>query len=418
MHGQLPNDQGQCFCEKEGRWLRAVNFYTYKDGSKPKMCKACLTMHIDNFDPETFLWLLKDFDVPWIEEEWVKIRDRAFAKAPLKMNGMSVFGKYLSQMKLTQHKNHTWADTERLQNQSIEARKARDEQYAEYVEKTEADLKEKLAAGEISEAEYKTLMPTPIQNKDLEPTPAESLYEAQSFPENNYVKVDLPDPTEELTTEDKLYLVMKWGKLYTVDELLTLEQDYNNMLNSFDIQDADTKNALTIICKLNLKANQALDAGDYDGFTKLSRELGNQRKLANFAASQRKKDQKDSEFADSVGEIVAYCEKNGHAIPRMEITEPLDKVDIIINDLKEYNKTLIYQDTALASQIEEYIKKREILEQQKKDREAAKEQGYDTYQLTDDDLADFEEARRQLRAEDAAIQVLSMDEEDDIDGAS
>ena len=203
---------------------------------------------------------------------------------------------------------------------------------------------------------------------------------------------------------------MKWGRLYKADELLALEQDYNNMLGSFDIQDADTKNALTIICKLNLKANQALDSGDYDGFTKLSRELGNQRKLANFAAAQRKKDQKASDFVDSVGELVAYCEKHGGQIPRLEVDEPLDRVDIIINDMKEYTRALIYQDTALASQIEDYLKKREILEQQKKDKEAAKAQGYDEYQLTDQDLADYEESVRQQRAEDAELLTQESDE--------
>ena len=94
------------------------------------------------------------------------------------------------------------------------------------------------------------------------------------------------------------------------------------MTNSFDIQDADTINSLIIICKLNLKANQALDMGDYEGFTKLSRELGNQRKLANFAAAQRKKEEKN-DFVDSVGELVAYCEKNGGQIPRFELDEPV-----------------------------------------------------------------------------------------------
>ena len=167
-----------------------------------------------------------------------------------------------------------------------------------------------------------------------------------------------------------------------------------------------------IICKLNLKANQALDSGDYDGFTKLSRELGNQRKLANFAASQRKRDQKNADFVDSVGEIVAYCEKYGGAIPKLEIKEPVDIIDTIINDLKEYNKTLIYQDTALANQVEDYLKKREILEQQKKDKELAKSQGFDEYQLTDDDLADYEEAQRQLKEQDAQT-LLDIDEEEE-----
>lgn len=34
-------------------------FYTYRDGSKVELCKKCLTMHIDNFNPDTYVWLLE-----------------------------------------------------------------------------------------------------------------------------------------------------------------------------------------------------------------------------------------------------------------------------------------------------------------------------------------------------------------------
>ena len=96
------------------------NFYTYKNGERTELCKKCLTMHIDNFNPDTFLWLLEKMDVPYIEQEWNVLRDRAYAKSPTKMNGMSVFGKYLSKMKLKQFKDYTWADTERLKKENEE----------------------------------------------------------------------------------------------------------------------------------------------------------------------------------------------------------------------------------------------------------------------------------------------------------
>ena len=35
-----------------------------------QMCKKCLTMHIDNFDESTYLWLLEKMDVPYVPEEW------------------------------------------------------------------------------------------------------------------------------------------------------------------------------------------------------------------------------------------------------------------------------------------------------------------------------------------------------------
>ena len=79
-------------------------------------------MHIDNFDPNTFLWLLEEMDVPYIPAEWNTLRDRAYAKNP-NLNGMSVFGKYLSKMKLKQFNQFGWKDSERLQVMNEEKEK-------------------------------------------------------------------------------------------------------------------------------------------------------------------------------------------------------------------------------------------------------------------------------------------------------
>jgi type IV secretory pathway component VirB8 len=43
----------------------------------------------------------------------------------------------------------------------------------------------------------------------------------------------------------------------------------------------------------------------------------------------------------------------------------LDIVDKVINDLKSYNRSLVYEDTALARQIEDYLKKRESIDKKK-----------------------------------------------------
>lgn len=56
-------------CQKCGKMLSEDRFYTYKSGEKTELCKNCLTMHIDNFEPKTFLWLLEKMDVPYIPEE-------------------------------------------------------------------------------------------------------------------------------------------------------------------------------------------------------------------------------------------------------------------------------------------------------------------------------------------------------------
>ena len=32
-----------------------AKFYQKRDGTKTDLCKSCLTLHVDNYDPETFL---------------------------------------------------------------------------------------------------------------------------------------------------------------------------------------------------------------------------------------------------------------------------------------------------------------------------------------------------------------------------
>ena len=201
-------------------------------------------------------------------------------------------------MKLKQWQQYHWSDTDRLQRERQAKIEKQQRQYELAGEELERDLKEKLEAGLITEAEYKTLMPTPVQYQDYVedtgpapiPTYADDAFNQPGFNEDNFLKEsELPDPGARLTQEDKIMLAVKWGRLYKPNEWIELEKMYHEMEQSFDIQDADTRNSLIFICKLNLKANQALDSGDYESFQRLSKTLNDQRKAANFTAAQRKR---------------------------------------------------------------------------------------------------------------------------------
>lgn len=341
-------------CQKCGKVLDEGQFYTYKNGTKTELCKKCLTMHIDNFDESTYLWLLEKMDVPYVPAEWNSLRDKAYAKDAEKMNGMSVFGKYLSKMKLKQWKEYSWADSEKLQ---AEAAAKAENNGVEKNEAFEAELQAKYEAGEISEAEYKTLMSVPAQIKAEEDRPAANPYLGPDNPYNEqemFPEEELPDPSAELTQEDKIYLAMKWGRMYKLAEWVELEKTYNEMMDSFDIQDADTKNTLILLCKTTLKANQALDSGDIEGFQKLSKVQESLRKSAKFTAAQNK--EKKDDFIDCVGELVLMCEKEGF-IPRYATDIPQDKVDITLRDMQNYTRKLVTQDLGFGQQIEDALKK-------------------------------------------------------------
>ena len=78
------------------------------------MCKKCLTMHVNSWDPETYLWILQEVDVPYVPDEWNKLLE-TYGKNPEKVTGMTILGKYLSKMKLKQFKEYRFEHTEFLQ---------------------------------------------------------------------------------------------------------------------------------------------------------------------------------------------------------------------------------------------------------------------------------------------------------------
>lgn len=383
-----------CSCDKCGKTMDEGQFYTYKDGRKTELCKKCLTLHIDNFDDTTYVWLLQKMDVPYVPEEWNVLRDKALVKAnddPRKLNGMSVFGKYLSKMKLKQWKEYGWADTEKLQAQNAEKRAASAEELAEL----DAMYQEQYDNGEITEAQYKTLVSTSARNANFYTNLDNNnnkfaAPEPTFFDETQFIDAtELPDPAALMSQEEKITYAMKWGRLYTPNEWIELETDYQRMLKSFDIQDADSQNTLILLCKTNLKANQAIDSGDIEGFQKLSKVSESLRKSAKFTAAQNK--EKKDDFVDSVGQLIAMCERDGF-IPRYATDIPQDKVDMTLKDMNEYVRKLVTQDLGFGQQIEDSLKKIMIQNEMNKEAEKAQEnddEDFDPYapiELEDEDI--------------------------------
>ena len=407
------------YCKKCNKTLLDNNFYTYKDGTKCELCKLCLTMHINNFDPESFLWILEKFDVPWLPWEWNVLRDRAYQKDPYKMNGMSVFGKYLSKMKLKQFvdpvtkKSYGWADSERLQAKHEAEIKACGGDLEQDKEKLE-EMRQAFENGEISEAQYQTYAEThaPEPSFNFDKNGNQVTKDGYMYPENgNFEKVDLVDVGAELTDEDKIYLAMKWGRLYRADEWVALEKLYNDFMVSFDVQDAGRLDTLKKICKTSLKMDQAIDCGDIDTYQKLSRVYDALMKSAKFTEAQNKEGK--SNFMEAIGELVAYCEKkeNGGAIQPYKIDVPYDIVDKVIDDLKSYNRSLFYEDPSIAQEIEQYLKKKEALDQMKRDKEEAKAKGLDYVEINDEDIEKDSERIAQEKEQDRLLYNGEVEDE-------
>ena len=433
LKGQQPDEKGKCTCQRCNRKLAQIQFYTYKDGSKCEICKLCLTAHIDNFDPNTFEWILEKMDVPYIPEEWNILRDKAFAKDPYKMNGMSVIGKYLAKMKLKQWKNSSYADTEKILKERQAERLKKEKAEAEQKSRYEAELKVKLSEGKITLAEYQTLVSTQTQNKELPPqlgnvitgqhlsqqyqvrgqpkSYAEALSQAKNpFQEQNFLSEDeIPDPGEKLDKDDKLYLAMKWGRLYKPSQWVALEQLYNEFMNSFDIQGAARIDTLKKICKTSLKMDEAIDSGDIDSYQKLSKVYDNLMKSAKFTEAQNR--DKDSNNIDSASAIVDFVQSHSGQIPRLHIDQPQDIVDQIIFDLKTYNRNLIYQDKSLAREIEKYLQDKRISEEMQKDKKEARAKGLDRPELEDQDFIQYKKALNHMSQLDKSLSDQQIEED-------
>ncbi len=381
------------YCEKCNRTMNGTEFYSsnnlekYPNDGKFPMCKKCMTMHVDNWNPDTYLWILQEADVPYVPDEWNKLMEK-YGRDPQSMTGMTILGRYLSKMKLKQFKEYRWKDTEFLQqmaNNKLEQTMKRQgydaQQIATAIEKSSIAIPE----GELKEPVY-ALPPD---------APTEDYFAQQS----GEVEQEL-----DLTDEDRTYLRLKWGKTYKPEEWVKLEQLYEEMMASYDIQGAGHKDTLKLICKTSLKANQLIDIGDIEGFQKMSKVYDSLMKSGKFTAAQNKAE--SGEFVDSIGELIELCEKEGY-IERYYVEQPHDKVDLTIQDMQRYTRTLIEDETNISTMVEKALR-----ENAKEDEEKAKNAESDIVDdadlsieelektIKDSDYADFEEFKEQESAQD------------------
>lgn len=411
---QTVNIARQYYCEKCKKTMSENRFFSYRNGEKCELCKACITMHVNNWEPETYTWILEKFDVPYVPEEWIVLRDREYAKDPYKITGLSVIGKYLAKMRLKKWMNYTYADSERLQEESkrlAEELGSTDEVRAAKLE----NMRRMYELGEISAAQYKTYEET-LKLSEFERGNGggnDKNAKNNAYPQNNhpYEEVDIPSVSDQLTAEDKVYLAMKWGRLYSADEWVSLEKLYEEFMNSFDIQSAAAKDSLVMLCKTSLKMNQAIDGGDIDSYKKLSGVYESMMKSNKFTEAQKKEE--EVKEVDSVGAIVALCEKEGGFIPRFPTDIPQDQVDVVIQDQKRYTRSLIDGDPSLGQQIEQYIRKKEILEEQKRNRELAKVNGEEVTAVSDSDYIDYLNRINDERERDDLFAKQQFEEEED-----
>ena len=385
------------YCEKCNKTMLADQFYgtnnleKYPDG-KLRQCKKCMSMHVDNFNPDTYLWILQECDVPYIPEEWNKLL-ASYGKDRSKLTGLSILGRYLSKMKLKQFRDYRWEHTEHLQEVANK--------------KMEETMKRQgYDAVEIHQAISQATVPIPQvveQPKFEDNNPFLATGNEDYFAEMNGGSA-ADDFVDDLTEEDKTYLRLKWGKTYKPEEWVRLEQLYEEMMASYDIQGAGHIDTLKLVCKTSLKANQLIDIGDIEGFQKMSKVYDSLMKSGKFTAQQNKAETGD--FVDSIGELIELCEKQGY-IERYYIESPKDRVDLTIADMQRYTKTLVEEETNLSIMVEKALRDIE------KEDEANAENTEDM--IIDDIDLSLEDLERTLKDQDYVDFQEFLDEEAETD---
>lgn len=486
-------------CAKCEKTKKETDFYKIPNTDKRcDLCKTCLTMYIDNRRPDTFKWILKKMDVPYVEKKWVELANRSYMKNPATFGPMSVIGTYLRTMNMEQYKNLKYADSEKINNEKFQQAKKEQQNIkgTSYDEEFENRLLESLKAGEISQAEYNTMSrksvldrinekmrqgeeevasnPDSVLDKkelevpentvdseeikkntdvisaakeveqeflakkaeeekkkkqpkeaeepepqvlDLMPDVASSLgvnpvenisnapLDITGEMQNDFIpdvaRIDEAQITESLTEDDIKHLSLKWGLLYKPSEWVKMEELYQKYAADYELS-TDREQVLKNICKTDLKMNQALDVGDIKTFKDLQGANDMLRKSGKFTDSQKQEEKKRD--IDSIGELVAFVESKGGIIPRKDdpINVPQDKIDFIINDMKNYTDNLVKNELGLGNLIESYIKKLE--ENKAKSVDEIIAEGIKTDEdnaVTDEEAADFQQFQIEEREEEA-----------------
>lgn len=388
------------YCEVCNKTMSEDQFYgsnnttKYPEGKLHK-CKKCITMHVDNWDPDTYLWILQEVDVPYVPDEWNKLL-ASYGKDRSKVTGMTILGRYLSKMKLKQYKDYRWEHTEHLQkvaNKKIE----------------ETMMRQGYDRIQIDEAINKATFSVPEGELEI-PAFAPGGNSGPEYPQEDYFAQQYEETTfeDDLTEEDRKYLLIKWGKTYKPEEWVKLEQLYEEMMGSYDIQTAGHIDTLKLVCKTSLKANQLLDIGDVDGAQKMIKMYDGLMKSGKFTAAQNKAE--SGEYVDSISELVAICEKDGF-IPRYYTDGPQDKVDRTLQDIQSYTHNLVTEEMNLGNLIENAMKQIEAdkIKEAQDDSEAATDDELmemelfdnddSTKVLTDGDFEEFRDFEEDLEAE-------------------
>lgn len=193
-----------------------------------------------------------------------------------------------------------------------------------------------------------------------------------------------------------------------------METMYKRYSNEYELN-VDREEVLKKMCKTSLKMDEALDAGDVTSYKNLASVFDQLRKSGKFTEAQNKEEKQ--RYLDSVGELIALCEREGGPIEQLPDPDeyPQDKIDFTLRDLKAYNYNLVTNELGLGDLIESYIDKLEKAEREGdlnlNEGLITNEEELAATELTDDEAEEFQNFLDNEIEKDAQTLLESIGEE-------
>ena len=155
----------------------------------------------------------------------------------------------------------------------------------------------------------------------------------------------IDDEIEAISEAKMRRLKKQWSAAYTKEELLWLEDYYNQIVATQNVSTPILQNYARNLCEIQLRINKGLREGA--DIKKDMDARDNIIKIAKFEASNAK----NAADFESVGELMVYYGKKGwHPNWNME---PQDSVDFCMENIQNYLKRLVINEGNFAEQVED-----------------------------------------------------------------
>lgn len=155
----------------------------------------------------------------------------------------------------------------------------------------------------------------------------------------------IDDEIAELSKAKVQRLKKTWSAAYTTDELLFLEDFYNQIIATQNVSTPILQHYARDLCEIELRIKKGLREGldikkDMDARDNII-------KIAKFEASNAK----NAADFESIGELMVYYGKKGWHPKWHE--EPRDSIDFMMQNIQNYLKRLVINEGNFAEQVED-----------------------------------------------------------------